>query len=269
MKHFVKKSGFLSVLLALCLLLAACSSHEGNPSKLDVSETPSEDNSTFAETSLTESELLEWYTQQLTAMLDECRPEEAYQFPDFSGEITDVRITVRERNVDMSLWSHSTDDKAYDIFYGYLADEVWYDYPSANYHLKALDSFYLNGWEATAVPHIVEIGDYLLFAFCEANEDKTMSLYDSLGSTCITVSDYFKRASDKCKNWHYKENMHAYGTDAFDLEMTEFGKWYFIIIEKESLAEDYTLTFDADWLVDFPEIKTTYTYNDIIETLNR
>ncbi|MBQ3598907.1 MAG: hypothetical protein II987_06540, partial [Clostridia bacterium] len=44
-------------------------------------------------------------------MLDRSRPAEAYQMPDFSGEITDVRITVKKRDMDYSQLTGKPEEK--------------------------------------------------------------------------------------------------------------------------------------------------------------
>lgn len=222
----------------------------------------------------TESELMEAHLQRVYAMLDECRPEEAYQFPDFSGEITDVRITVRERAVDGSFWNADTDRKTYDIFYGYLFDGVWYDFPSCNYDLKDFSEKYPSGWWTAETCHVVEIGQYILFAYpvgagITTKTLPTVEIEDSLNSPIIEVLEYYNMDKDACVHWHFFENMRDYNTANYDFYMKPFNQWYFIILEKSALTEDYRLSVSQDWEESIHDKQKVYTYDEIMQALNR
>ena len=122
-----------------------------------------------------------YYREEYTA-LKNSRPDYAEQFPDFDGEITDVRVTVIPREYSPADARGSSAQKQFSGFeflqicYGYQKDGVWYDIPCENYELvtifnpidwetKELRIDY--GYEAAGKNHIVRIGPYLLVSISE------------------------------------------------------------------------------------------------------
>lgn len=69
-------------------------------------------------------------------MFEKGRPKEGTALPDFSGNITDVRMTVKERDYgpyyDHPMYENLT---MIQIYYGYLSDGEWHDMPCENYNL--------------------------------------------------------------------------------------------------------------------------------------
>ena len=287
MKNITNKNRLLIFLLSVCLVLCACNASTQTVSN-DVSRAASqaENESVESHESIpTESEAYEQYLEMVHTLLDASRPPEAYQFPDPSGEITDVRVTIREREIDLSfrgLEGH----KAYDIFYGYCSDGKWYDYPSTNYELRELvdtdvwgpytDDEY-SSYDICNAPHIVEIGPYYLMSFPQFPSFNSMKLYDisiqgSLNSEAIVIDEYYippKDSYDLTKNVLLFENMRAYGTEDYDFALTDFLPLCFIIIAKEAMTEEYSLTFETHWANPPQKDITTYTYDEIMGALNR
>lgn len=254
-----------TILVTLCMLLCSCTSSP------HISEAP-EPTSRY-----TESELLAAQEAYVYAMLDTSRPKEAYSFPDFSGEITDVRVTIRERGIDMSCWNGGANERAYDIFYGYLSDGVWYDFPSGNYALKDLFERYEDGWKACGSRHAVEIGDYILLAFPvgmgRVSEDvPSVIINDTLNSNVLEITEYYHSGSEEVSfngRWHFYENMHAYGTVEYDFYLIHFDQWYFIVLDRDDFTEGYSVTIQENWAENYHDSEYTYTYEDIMNALNR
>lgn len=76
--------------------------------------------------------------------VEKYRPDAAWDYPDFSGEITDVRVTAVERKVDTTSWLPGEKEspiyglRCIQIYYGYEMDGVWYDMPCENFDLRGI-----------------------------------------------------------------------------------------------------------------------------------
>ena len=277
----------LCMLLLVTLLLCACTTSE--------QAVPTDDSSVHMQTEtesagsqesiFDESEFYKNYWETVNAILDASRPAEAYQFPDLSGEITDVRVTVREREIDLSfrgLEGH----KAYDIFYGYYSNGQWYDYPCTNFELKELqdtdiwgpydDSAY-NSYDVCYDAHIVEIGPYYLIALPIHVSLSNMRLYDvsvqdTLNSKSLIITEYYTPTNDSndwTQNLVFFENMSAYRTEDYRFRLNTFPPICFMFVEKEAVTEEYSLTLDRHWNDTIYNFKSTFSYDEIMEALNR
>lgn len=197
-------------------------------------------------------------------------------FPDLDGEIEDIRITVVERSdCDLEVTHHSKtyDMQALQIYYGYLRDGVWYDFPAENYPLAPLsdksDEFCRSFKSATS-DHIVKIGPYLLISIKTSNpiidnepENEGFVLYDSLGSEfTLMFEEYFTVwGFDKA---YVGEQAYCQVADDIDrvtgLRMDStcvdsFLMRFYCILEYDSIPEDYELAFKRN-RVTFSEIKS-------------
>ena len=277
----------LCMLLLVTLLLCACTTAE--------QAVPTDDSSVHMQTEtesagsqesiFDESEFYKNYWEMVNGILDASRPAEAYQFPTPSGEITDVRVTVRERDLDLSfrgLEGH----KAYEIYYGYYSNGKWYDYPSTNYELRDLvdtdvlgpytDSDY-DSYDVCDRDHIVEIGPYYLIALPTYPLFNSMKFYDisiqdTLNSEIIMFTEYFipaKSDYELTKNLLFFENMRAYGTEDYLFHLEDFVPMSFVIVEKEAMTEEYLLTFEEQWANPPHKQSRAFSYDEIMGALNR
>lgn len=212
-------------------------------------------------------------------MLDRSRPAEAYQMPDFSSEITDVRITVRERNIDYALLPGNSGDenvKVIQIYYGYLSNGKWHDIPAENYALKGLSRNAMDGCAALQDSHVVRIGDYIVLAFPVGKgliypTKPYAVITDTLNTEVIEITEYYSTSTETDKYDDYRlliENMREYETEDYSyVIMHNVDIWYYLVIESDKLTEGYTVTVQ-----EYPTLqtqKTSYTYDDIMEALNR
>ena len=95
----------------------------------------------------------------------------------------------------------------------------------------------------------------------------------TLSSSVLAITEYYDLravgSDESPKSWHFKENMHAYGTEEYDFYMEPFTQWYFIVLEKEQLTEEYSIVVTEDWEEDYNDEQNTYTYDEIMAALNR
>lgn len=212
-------------------------------------------------------------------MLDRSRPAEAYQMPDFSGEITDVRITVKKRDMDYSQLTGKPEEKNVEviqIYYGYLSDGKWQDIPAENYDLKDLSRNPTDGCAAMQDRHVVRIGDYIVLAFPVGKgliypTKPYAVITDTLNTEVIEITEYYSTSTETDKYDDYRlliENMREYETEDYSyVIMHDVDIWYYLVIESDKLTEGYTVTVQ-----EYPTLqtqKTSYTYDDIMDALNR
>ncbi len=194
------------------------------------------------------------------------RPVDALEVPDFSGEITDVRMRVRER-VYYPVNELFEQVTMLQIYYGYCSDGQWYDMPCENYDL--IETFRLHtpqpkrGWEAAAGNHMVKIGPYLLFAVACNPEMGCDDFYDSLGTqvqTCFSEYYTYYIVADGQGNQknYWDTHTHGYGrlienrdsivngnwvTEQEFRGNNAFYQWHYILVEYDSLPEDYEIHY--------------------------
>lgn len=197
-------------------------------------------------------------------------------FPDLDGEIDDIRITVVERSdfeIEITNHSKTYDMQALQIYYGYLRDGVWYDFPAENYPLAPLfdksDEF-CRSFESATSDHIVKIGPYLLISIETYNpiidndpENEGFVLYDSLGSEFTLMFEEYYTA------WTYPsaevgEQAYCQVADDIDritgcrvntMQTSSFLMRFYCILEYDSIPEDYELVSIGN-RVTFSEIKS-------------
>lgn len=227
----------------------------------------------------------ESYYPETQVQIDKSRTEAAYLKPDFTDEVTDIRVTVRKRDVDFAKMYEGIVDETeaanttvYQIYYGYFSNGEWHDIPAENYDLKSLNSHKIDGWQALQNKHIVKIGSKVLLAFPVGNGrastyDPYAVVTDSLDSNVQSITEYYSASStgnDFQENCLLLENALAYGTDEYGWFILQFDKWYYIILDYSDLSDGYSVTLNQFWdSSETPASKYTYTYNDILEALNR
>ncbi|MBO5908726.1 MAG: hypothetical protein J6Q67_02960 [Clostridia bacterium] len=217
--------------------------------------------------------------------IDKSRTEEAYLVPDFSYEVTDVRITVKKRDVNYAKMYEGIVDEVeaanttvYQIYYGYFSNGEWHDIPVENYELKGLSSPNIDGWQTAQNNHVVKIGSKLLLAFpVGRGKVSTYSPYaiikDSLGSEVQSITEYYSTSSKIdafSGSLLLLENALALNTAEYGWFILDFDKWYYIILDYSDFTSEYSITVNQFWdSSEKPTYKNTYTYNDIMEALNR
>lgn len=191
------------------------------------------------------------------------RPEGATNTPDFSGEITDIRFTVKERTFEATVNKEYFENKTMlQIYYGYCLDGVWYDIPAENYDLKGVFALRNdNGWKAVAQGHIVEIGPYVVIsAVGYAHPNASHKFYDSIGSEIqepfAEYVSYFAYGdetgiiySDSQSSGYglFYENRQSVvdGKLEFDA-LSSFDHRYYIVIKYDDIPDDYRVHFNSD-----------------------
>ncbi len=210
-------------------------------------------------------------------VIGENRPAEAFLTPDFSGGVSDVRVTLRTRDVDLERLGTDfaiEDAEILQIYYGYLSNGKWVDIPAENYDLHSFDPKRDSSIEAAQEDHIVRIGDYILLAFVSNiffdGKPPFVTMEDTLGTKENTINPYQQESDYERCGWLY-ENMSDYGTSKFFPEIIfKFAEWHYLILDSKKLTEDYSITVslysDAD---SEPFACTTVTYEDLMAVLDR
>lgn len=209
-----------------------------------------------------ENPLYEPFESDVEKSLDASRPEGATALPDFSGEITDVRVTTIPRDIDIPAgkgtdWGMDLSKLEYrQIYYGYCVDGVWTDLPCENYELVSIfnpvdyetkELKVTRGYEAVVDDHMVKIGPYLLISI-EARMGKHGLLIteDSIGSEIERMFDEYDR-------WSLPDGTPEYGQliENRDSIISGWGlKWkaisnigtrHYLLLKYDEIPEDYQL----------------------------
>lgn len=244
---------------------------------------------TFSGCSNTERELRKEEASKAAASLDRSRPENAGLLPDLSGNISDIRMTILDREYDAP--SFETDFQnlsMMQIWYGYNANGIWYDYPSENYDLIGILEFKdCIGWKAALGSHMVKIGPYLLVNICVQNHpQKDCKITDTLNSPLQepfaqynTYHYYYDE--DGQKHTYLDDHSHGYGSiaenpnrrsansDEIAYNMRcEFVRRFYLILDYESIPDDYVLTVSVSSVNTDDMEEYTLTTDMIRELLN-
>ncbi len=210
------------------------------------------------------------------------RPSEGTQTPDFSQDVTDVRITTVDRNIGWMptiIKNEVFRTRVFkQIYYGYYSNNAWCDIPCENYELRALGSTQ-NRYDAADGRHVVKIGSYVLLAFPVAVTSDSESygvVTDSLKSQIIELTEYatsglsMPDSNKKCYG-SIREDYRTFGSFGFEHEITNaFYKWYYIILEYDNIPKNYQVSITQySSSEDTEPIVYSYSYEDIIEALNR
>ena len=211
---------------------------------------------------ITYEKALEEYGDPFIASLAGSAPKEARMVPEFNGNITQIRISVPERNLVLD----SDEKQAFQIYYGYCSDGKWYDIPADNYEMKTLhdlDSGYSDGWDALTGDHVVKIGNYVLLGFYSPVKNSS-EVKDSLNSLVLSFTADILTEHQACQVF---ENALAGGTKNYNYYVLDFGDRHYIALEYDKIPTDYSVTVSLDF--GGAPMKITYTYDDITEALSR
>lgn len=191
----------------------------------------------------------------IQTILDESRPENALMLPSFTGNISDVRITVKPRSFYLPdsypSASHFNSREFLQIYYGYCLDGVWYDIPCENYELIGIfDNQNCSGFDAAGGSHVVKIGDYLLICVkmgASLNDEAHCQITDTLGSAVTEpFTDYYTVSAFFDSDPGYGYFKEAYDSFMGDQEQNyaaqdNFGKYYYVVLDYDKLPGDYEL----------------------------
>ena len=214
------------------------------------------------------------------------RPDISLTKPDIPENVTDVRVTVVERDFDLTPYKFEDYISCAQIYYGFCVDSVWEDFPCENYDLAGF--FDRNngkyGYDAAGGCHVVEIGNKILIAVTPVLDDGYAVVYDSLESDVIEMENYFTYAYTDYetkedvvltfkpdKGYAYlKERALALNTPKYSYKLyTNFPRWYYIVVDKANLTEDYFVKYTLLNKNRSPSTSNPYTltYNDIQNAL--
>lgn len=160
--------------------------------------------------------------------------------------ITDIRMTVVPReykvpdDLEHLVGGEGVDVQYLQVYYGYCLDGVWHDYPSENYDLIDIThEAGERGWKLSYHDHMVKIGPYLLISIIiPGYPDMTCEVSDSLGSELL--NPFMEYVSS------------GYGFVAFDPSgedsCSSYSFWprYYLLLEFDSLPDDYVLTVNTE-----------------------
>ncbi len=260
---------FILLIEAICFSLFSCVA-ENNVSQTNSQQKDSSllimgDFKPEEEAFITYEKALEEYRDPFIASLAGSAPKEARMIPQFDGDITQLRISVPKRLLVLD----SDKKQAYQIYYGYLSDGKWCDIPADNYDLKTLndlDSGYSDGWDALSGDHVVKMGPYLLLGFYSPVQNSSV-VKDSLNSQVLTFTADSLTEGTEYEACQIYENALAGGTENYDYFVISFGDRHYIALEYDKMPTNYTVTVTLDFGTAPMDI--TYTYDDIMEALNR
>ena len=185
------------------------------------------------------------------------RPEAAKERPPKEFIVDDIRITAVDR--DMSMFPSIFFDDYYDdgtfkqIYYGYLKDGVWHDYPMENYALKELGGIGIYG--AVDGRHCVQIGQYILLAFPNSATDGVHSfteVKDTLNSPVREMHEYVTPFKIRPPLYYEMTDPDLYSNkpryyrvidnhldNSYGVVQRRFDMWYYVVLKRNDISEDY------------------------------
>ena len=234
-----------------------------------------------------ENPIYELFESDVEKSLDASRPKGATAAPDFSGEITDVRVTTIQRDIDIpdgagASWGIDFPNLEFrQIYYGYCSDGVWTDLPCENYDLvsiftsmdyKTRELIITRGYDAVNDDHMVKIGPYLLISIdARMGKNGLLVVEDSLGSDIELMFmeyDCYNFPDGKEKYGFIREDRDSI-LSGWELKFeatSNLEARYVLVLKYDEIPEDYCL-----WTRFNPEttqIRSKLTYKEIQYLLN-
>ena len=197
-------------------------------------------------------------------LVEEARPENAEVLPDLERDISEIRMTILEREYIPSKYNEPYHNLSMmQIWYGYYSEGVWYDHPCENYDLIGLFEYReWKGWEAGIGSHLVKIGKYLLINVCvQVDPTEEYNVYDTLGTQIqepfAQYNTYYSYVDENRQMRFYMEDhSHGYGYVAENpawysdpdvrekcFTRNEFPHRLYLVLDYESIPDDYELHF--------------------------
>ncbi len=262
MKKINRAAAYI-LLIGICLMLFSCAK-EPQPVKL------SEGNfEIIPESVIKYDEAFLRYDDPFDVALAVTRPKEAYMKPDFAGTITELRVSLAKRDLPLNEWyqdnlSHDNEE-VYQFYYGFFSDGVWHDFPAENYDLKII-SEPGSGPLSLQFHHVVRIGPYILIAFKPYSSTHPVTIEDTLNSSALRISKY-EHAYNGYEYSYIIDGQLKISSENDVVFITGPIDTYYIAVEYDTLPKDYSVTFKQE----HPKrpIDVTFTYDDIMEALNR
>lgn len=274
---------FLSLISVICFALFSCVSADSNSQ----AESRPEASSTLQKQPLlvlgdykpeegqliSYNDALQLYEDEFHASIAASTAQEAFVKPIFSEEILRIRISIPERNIILSEKQgniEAENAKVFQLYYGFFtSDEGWKDYPAECYDMKTLEPIedgFSDGWDALCSYHVVKIGPYVLLSFSDYLGGD-FSIEDSINSDVLVLSE--NDFPTNVTPYEIHENISNFRNNELDCHFYEFFSRHFIALKYDEIPKDYTVTItESDDFFTVPFI-TTYTYDDIMEALNR
>ncbi len=199
--------------------------------------------------------------------------QEMLATPDFSGEITELRVSFPKRDLPMTEYFGSqlySETLVCQIFYGYSSDGVWRDFPAQNYALKSLSSSApaSDGAYAILNDHVVRIGPYLLIGIVSNYYNtQSVSVQDSLNSSVLSFEQNETKMKEQELSYLYFEENSDYTDADFFYYCPSIDHYYYMAVEFDTLPKDYVVSVIKEWANGTET--TTYTYEDIMSALER
>lgn len=228
-----------------------------------------------------ENPIYELFESDAEKSLDASRPEGATALPDFSGEITDIRVTTIQRDIDIPdgagvSWGIDFANLEFrQIYYGYCTDGVWTDLPCENYELVSIfnpvdyetrELKVTRGYEAVEDDHMVKIGPYLLISInARMGKDGLLIVEDSVGSKIelyFMEYDKYNLPDEKEKYGFIKENRDSI-MSGWQLEyraVSNLDPRCILVLKYDEIPEDYKLWTKVE---ESGQMRSLLTYDDI------
>jgi len=190
------------------------------------------------------------------------RPENSAEIPSPPNEITDIRMTVISRPYEPPalVSGNFKNIDLLQIWYGYQAEESWYDYPSENYELIGIyENKGHSGWKAANGSHITKIGPYVLVNFyLPADPDIECSITDTLRTQIQQPFEQYNTFDvyvDESGHEHRYMDSHSTGygylcedpaeinnpTDSPCVMWPEFYRRYYLVLNHDEITDDYQI----------------------------
>ena len=217
--------------------------------------------------------------------LDASRSDGAMALPDFSGEISDVRVTTIQRDIDIpdgagNDWDIDFSNLEFrQIYYGYCADGIWTDIPCENYELISIfnpkdhqtgELVITRGYEAVEDDHMVKIGPYLLISIdVRMGKNGLLKVKDSIDSEMEVLFmeyDSYNLPDEKAKFGFIKENRGSIlsGGKLEYQAVSNLEARCVVVLKYDEIPTDYQLWTETDT----SQMRSLLTYDDIQFLLN-
>ena len=229
-----------------------------------------------------ENPIYEIFESDVEKSLDSSRPVGATALPQFSDEISDVRVTTIQRDINIPDgagvdWGIDFANLEFrQIYYGYCTDGIWTDLPCENYELVSIfnprdyqtgELVITRGYEAVEDDHMVKIGPYLLISIdARLNKNDLLIVEDSIGSNVDLLFmeyDKYNMPDEKANYGFIKEERNSIlsGWKLKFRAISNLEARYYLVVKYEEIPIDYQL-----WTKREPESSQVWsllTYDDI------
>ena len=177
-------------------------------------------------------------------------PPVATAVPDFSEEITDIRIsatTCEDYELDFSHRKNFRNLTFLQILYGYFSDGEWHDVPAENYDYVGMFNN-SSGMSKISGSHIVKIGPYIVVCYMASALSGSFetSITDTINSEVLEpFAEYYTPFTNYPTSGYgiltVDPDSILSGNELEYYVYGSFDKCYYVILEYEALPEDYEM----------------------------